>query len=94
MQYLVRQNNQGEPVGVHNEAGQSAYKQGTDYFRADSNARLADKSPGQAWEDFCQEKATSFNPISNWVTVDKPESEIHDVLSQVLSGTRPAGSDQ
>jgi hypothetical protein len=93
MLYLVRKNNQGEPVGVHNEAGESAYKRGSDYFRADSRQRM-DKDPSQSWEDFCEQKATSFNPISNWSTVDQPETEIHELLSQVVSKVRYADSDQ
>ncbi len=50
---------------------------------------VAARNPGQEWEDYVEERATSANPHLNFHSQNLPEGPLHDILAQVVTATGP-----
>lgn len=94
MLYLIHEDSSGDPVGIWNQKLEHFYKPDAKYFQVRGEAMVPKKPDHLSWNDWAAKLVYSFNPHSNWYSVDYPEMGLPSALNKAMSEVSEVPQDE
>jgi len=80
--YLTHLTLDGEPIGIHNKFGEHYYVPATQHLKR-TVGDFSTVRNGRSWEQFVEDKTTSFNHRYLWGSVKDDRTDLEDVLASL-----------